>query len=123
MTRAELRIDGAPELARGLARVAGELGDLSEPGRESSERVAAHARVTAPRDTGFLASTIRAAAYPDVSVVNVDAPYAPFVHWGVPSRNMAARPFLTTALEADTAATLDTYTDHVNHLLARVEGI
>lgn len=123
MTRAELRVEGAPELARGLDRVASDIGDLSSPGREATDRVADRATATAPRDTGALAASIRTVVYPDVAAVEVGEPYAPFVHWGVPSRNIAARPFLTLALAAEESATMDAYTDYVQSLLDRVEGI
>lgn len=123
MTTAGLRVDGAPELARGLDHVADELGDMSGPGKDAADRVLERARGLAPVDTGELVSSLRSVAFPDAAEVEAGAAHAPFVHYGVPSRNIDANPFLTLALEAEESAITGAYTEHVQDLLDRVEGI
>lgn len=125
MTRAaaSLTLEGADNLSRGLARVADDVGDLSEPGNDAARGVLEAARQAAPVDTGELVSSIHAAAFPDYAEVSASAPHAPFVEYGVPSRNMAAQPFLSLALEAEESRVLDVYAAHVQGSLDRVEGI
>lgn len=123
MSKVGLTVEGAPELSRGLSRVADELGDLSTPGKDVADRVADRARSGAPVDTGALAASIRTVVYPDAATVEAGEPYAPFVHWGVPSRNIEAQPFLTLALEAEASPAIDAYAEYVQDLLDRVEGI
>jgi phage gpG-like protein len=120
VTETGLRVDGAEELSASLARAARDLDDLSVPADKGAGRVAERARATAPRLTGELAGSIAVAGG---GIVKATARHAPFVHWGVPSRNIPARPFLTLALQSEAERVVQEYETHVQDILDRVEGI
>jgi phage gpG-like protein len=119
VTETGLRVDGAEELSASLARAARDLADDSDAERKGAEKVAVRARGTMPRRTGYMAGS----TVVEGGMVKVTARYAPFVHWGAPSRNMPARPFLTLALQSETDRVVDEYETHVQDILDRVEGI
>lgn len=98
----DVRIQGAEELARALEKAGVNLSDLSKPNSEAAQLVTALARQLAPRRTGALAGTGTASSDGRKAVIvfgSATVDYAAPVHWGVPSRGLAARPFATDARE------------------------
>lgn len=111
-----LEIDGADTLARTADRAADQLGDLdATAGAEAATDLARTAAHNAPRRTGQLAASHRAAT----NQVVVTAPYAGFVHWG--TRHMRGRPWLTDTANRSTQW-IDTYRDELDQIVDHIEG-
>lgn len=107
-------VDGLQRLTQTLADAAA---DLDDPQVNAD---AAHQVLTAvdpPYRTGRLASTVRAEHTSDGFTLRAggpEAPYGAIVH--------ARDPFLTDALAAREQAVIDTYIDHLDHLVDQIQG-
>lgn len=80
------------KLAAQLVRIGDELTDLAEPNADAAATVLRG--VNPPRRTGQLAAAGRSDVSPNGWVLAYPIRYATFVHWGVPSRNQRAQPWL-----------------------------
>jgi hypothetical protein len=115
-------VEGAARLSRTLDHAADDLGKLDTANTRAPETVAAAARARAPRRTGTLAGSVRAESGEGMGRVVVDAPYAGYVEYGVPSHRIAARPFLAEAVEQTGPAVVDVYADDVARVVSQVKG-
>lgn len=106
--------DGATRLVSTLGAAATALADLEPVTETAGDLVLGAARV--PRDKGTLGASLGSVG----GVVTATARHARFVHWG--TRRMRARPFLTTAADAQADAIADLYTDHAAAALNLIEG-
>ena len=110
------RIEGADNLARTVDRAADRLEQIDQTaGPEAARSLAREAAQAAPRRTGRLASSHRAAA----GEVVVTARYAPYVHWG--TRYMRGRPWLTDTAQRSTSW-VDAYENDLDTLVDQIEG-
>jgi hypothetical protein len=117
-----LEVRGAAELVRTLHQAGADLGDLSAAGKRAGDLLVATARSRAPRRTGTLAASLSpVATTTGVRVASV-VRYASAVHWGVPSRNMAANPFLADAVGARQDTLVGYYLDQVQTAVDGVRG-
>lgn len=114
-------VEGGREAARALDRAAVELDDLdSTAGPSAAASVLVAAQWGAPRRTGLLASSGYVDEGDPVAVV-FGARYAPPVHYGVPSRNMAAQPFLTEAARRHETTVETIYAREVDKIARRAD--
>jgi hypothetical protein len=118
-----VEVRGAAQLGRTMHRAAVDLDHLDRADARTSNLVAAAARARAPRRTGALALSVRARPERSAAAVEATARYAGYVHNGVPSRGIPARPFLVRAAEATEAAWVTAYVADIDHVLSQVEGI
>lgn len=125
MARAVVEVEGARELRRTMKAAGEDLGDLKDANAEVAAYVAAAARGAAPSVSGRLAGSVRgnrAAASAVVKAGGAAVPYAGPIHWGWPSRNIAAHPFVAdTAAETEPHWT-ETYREAVQRILDRIKG-
>lgn len=119
----QVHIQGVEELAKALLDAGVSLGDLSKPNSEAAQLVTALARQLAPRRTGALAGTGTASGDGRKAVIvfgSAAVDYAAPVHWGVPSRGLAARPFATDAREKTEPQWTRTYEQALERLVREV---
>lgn len=93
-----LTLDGARELRAALDSTVDVLEDLTTVHDQVAQLVRMSAIPRVPVRTGRLAGSLTAAGTVSGAEVTTLVPYAHPVHGGVPSRGIAPRPFLTTAV-------------------------
>lgn len=121
---AGIEVEGAAELRRALKHFDGGLDALKEINHQAAEDVAEAARTRAPVRSGSLVGTIRAdrkTRSASVLAGRRKVPYAGPIHFGWPSRNITANPFLYDALDSRREAVAQAYTRGVGALVDRVE--
>lgn len=114
-----VRIEGASELRRALRDVAGGLADLKDAHREVGQIVADRATTIAPRRSGRLAGSVRAARQASGAIVRAgrsSLPYAGVIHFGWPAHNIEPQPFLYDALDDRRNQVIDAYERRINAL-------
>jgi hypothetical protein len=127
VTRAPVvQVEGARELRKALKKAGEDLGDLKALNAAIGNVVVAAARGKAPTRTGALAGSLRSANI--VGGVTVRAgsagvPYAGPIHWGWPSRNIKAQPFVVEAAQTTEAEWVAMYEAEVDRILEKVEGL
>lgn len=117
-----VEVEGADEAQRALERAAVEVEQLDpDASRAGAELVLEAATSTAPRRTGALASSGHLRVDGRVVEAVFGARYARPVHGGVPSRNMAANPFLTAAAARVEARVVEVYERAVDKIVDRAD--
>lgn len=120
-----VEVRGAKELRKSLKRAGDDLGDLKDVHQAVGNLVVSTASGMAPRRSGALAGSIRAAraaAGVTIRAGSARIPYAGPIHWGWPARNIAANPFLSNAATSTETAWVALYEDELNKIIDRVEG-
>lgn len=113
---ADLKVDAELDrLARELREAGHSLSDLEAANAEAGRVVLTASRP--PRASGQLDASLTADASAQGVTWASTARYWTFVHWGAPRRNMAARPWFLQALQADQAAVVAVYSQHVTDSL------
>jgi hypothetical protein len=119
------RVEGLDRLVRTLNKAQVDLSDLKDAHAAVGRIVAADAQARAPRRTGRLAGSIRAsrqARRAQVVAGGAKVLYAPAIHWGWPSRGIAANPFLSDAAQATESQWVPLYRQDVQAALDKVKG-
>jgi hypothetical protein len=119
-------VDGARRLVRTLREFGEGLDDLKDANAAVSALVAKAASDRAPRRSGALAASVRGSRQAAKAVVRVGSakvPYAGPIHWGWPKRGIPRRPFVLDAAAATQAEWLGEYTDNIQRLADKVEGV
>lgn len=120
-----LRIEGLNELVRTMRKAGQDMEDLKDAHARAGEIVARAAEAMAPRRSGKLAGTIRAARQvrrARVQAGRASVPYAAPIHWGWPARNIEANPFLSEAARATEPQWRVEYERAVQDALDKVRG-
>ncbi|MGG7466044.1 hypothetical protein [Plantibacter sp. YIM 135347] len=97
-----VRVEGLRKTVRALEKSGADASDMRELMHAIGNIVVRAA--SPPVLDGTLAGTIRAGKGKTKAVVRAGgarAPYAGVIHYGYPARNLAARPFLSIALQAE----------------------
>jgi len=91
--------EGDEELVRAMHAAQERLRDMTAQYAFTGKVIVAAARRKAPKQTGRLAGSLRAA--PEGQQVQVGSPlvYAPVIHYGWPAHNIEPQPFLDEAAE------------------------
>jgi hypothetical protein len=118
MEAGKVEIEGGDQLARGLKKVADELGQLDQEADAVGKLILAAAKARAPVRTGQLAASGTSKG----SGVTFSAPYAPPIHWGWAMRGIQPNPFAWAAAERTEPAWLGVYTDMIQDDLDKVKG-
>ena len=117
---------GEKELKRALRNSATGKAELKAAHKEAAEVIEKAARPDVPRRTGKLQASLRSSGTLSAGVVRAGGKggvdYAPFVHFGVPSKGMAPQPFLYDAADHRRQAVLDVFRNATIKRLAR-EGL
>jgi hypothetical protein len=136
VARFGVRVVGANRLARTLRAADMDVKVMSRINKQAASTVAAAARPTAPVGVktrksrkryrpGKLAKTIRAGATLRAGVVRAGGgrvPYANVIHWGWPSRNIRARPWLSDAAVRTEPVWVKQYEQHMKDVVKQVKG-
>lgn len=120
---AGIQVEGMNTLRRTLRRAAADLDDLTDAHTRAATITARAASSLAPRRTGALASSLRPSGAATEARVVSSLRYATPVHAGVPSRNIPARPFLTTAAADTQSRWLTVYEAALEQAIQKVRGI
>lgn len=120
MSKESVQLVGAERCQATLGLAAERLDHLDHAAASSSRVVAAAGAMKAPRRTGRLAMSVRAAPDGGTAIAQTSLVYAPYVHWG--TRHMRARPFLTDAARQTQPVVLRLYTADADRALGVVKG-
>lgn len=123
--RPAITVEGAAKLRRELKRAGLSVQDLKDAHRAIAEDVADTAAPNAPRRTGRLARTTRAAGTASAAIVRVgraSVPYAGPIHWGHESRGITAQPWIAEAAERRFDHAQDVVLDALQAIIRTVEG-
>lgn len=121
-----VRVEGAARLRRTLRKAGHDLAQLKAAHKEAATIAADKARQDAPRQSGDLAGTIRAAGTNTAAIVRAGfkaIPYGPVIHWGWPGHNITANPFLTEAAQETEPQWFAVYDQALDQALSQVKGI
>lgn len=113
----QVSIAGERELRRALRGVEGGIADMKAVHLEAAETV--RDAVDAPRESGDLAGTVRAAGQAKGAVVRAGkkaVPYAGVVHFGWPERNIEPQPYLYEALDDRRTEVISLYEERIDSL-------
>jgi HK97 gp10 family phage protein len=124
MAGATVETQGFDTLASTLNGAGRELKSMPEANAKAGDVIASAARSRAPRRTGALAATVRAAPDRDGSTITAGEPprvgYALFVEYG--TGNMRAEPYMWPAIEESQGKWLKEYQSSVDETLGKVHG-
>lgn len=131
MARANVEVRGARQLTASLRRAGMDMQQLKDAHKRAAEIVANAARAGAPRRTGALAATVRAAGTARAGIVRAGfrrTPYAGPNNWGWPSGsgprgNFSGTNFITDAAKATEPAWVPVYLQDLENIIDKVKGI
>lgn len=121
-----IKVEGLNELIRSMRKAGLDLTELKDAHHRAGEIVANYAETIAPRRSGRLAGTIRAAKQvrrARVQVGRASVPYAGPIHWGWPARHIAANPFLSEAAQRSEPVWRPVYQHAIEDALAKIKGV
>ena len=121
---ADVRIEGARELARSLRAVdKGLPKEMARIHKRVAEPVADKARAKAPKRTGRLASSIKAYGTQRAAAIGAGArlpPYAGVIEYGWPRHRIVGKHYLTSALHESQGSMLATYEIELDDFIGSV---
>lgn len=120
-----IEVEGARQLRASLKRAGLDVQDLKNAHRAVAELVKDRAAPKAPRRTGALARSLRAAGTQREAIVRAGGarvPYANPIHWGWPRRHIAAQRFISDAVLANEDPALDIYLHALESIIDKIEG-
>lgn len=120
-----IRVEGLNMLVRTMRKAGKDLDDLKDAHAKAGAIVANYAADIAPRRSGKLAGSIRAAKQvrrARVQAGRASVPYAAPIHWGWPRRGIEANPFLSHAAQATEPTWRPAYERAVQEALDKVKG-
>lgn len=115
--RITVHVEGARELRAALKRAGADLADLTRTNRRVSSTVTAAALKAAPRKSGKLAGSIKAAATRTRASVRSRLVYAGVIHWGWPRRRIRSQPFVQAAAKATEPTWRRTYEADIRRII------
>lgn len=122
----QVRVEGARQLRSTLRKAGADMKDLSAAHREVAGIVADRARPATPHRTGRLAKSVRAGGTQKAAVIRAGRgrgfPYAEPIHWGWPSRKIAAQPWISEAAAESEPVWVAVYSERISDLLRSVRG-
>lgn len=117
----QVTVQGDETLRRTLAAAADDLEHLDQS--DSARLVQSRAQARAPKRSGTLARSLVAKDLgKGHAVVVSDLIYAPVIHYGWAARNIAAQPFLVTALDDSTRLVEANSLRETQRILSHVRG-
>lgn len=119
-----LDVPGLRQLRRDLKRLGDDLADLKDTNQQVGDLVAVEAATRAPRRSGRLAGTGRAARAVGRATVTFGGGtvrYAGVIHHGWAERNITAQPFAYEAADATRPEWLALYQAGINAQIAKLD--
>jgi hypothetical protein len=117
-----VQVLGLDRLRFTLEAASERIEDLSQPAEKTSAFLASRGRADAPRRTGRLAASVRAAPDRNDAVVTSGLAYSNRTHWGYRRYRQAAQPWLAEGARNTEGAYLDYYEERVASVMRAVKG-
>lgn len=124
MTTPGVKVEGAKELRKALKQFEDGTRDLKGAHLEAAQVVERRGVQLAPRRSGALAGSGRSSGQAAGGVVRfgrASVDYAPYVIFGVPSRNIAPQPFIYDALDDRATQVVEVYEAAVDKLITKYD--
>lgn len=120
-----LNVEGGRKLRAALKAAGDDLADMTAAHKRITDIVIGTAGGKVPRRSGRLASSVRGSGTKTASVVRAGGarvPYAGPIHWGWPTRNISAQPFLVDAARATEPQWTAVYLEDLQAILDKHAG-
>jgi hypothetical protein len=120
-----VEVEGLRTLRRTLKAAGLSVQDLKDAHADVAALVVRAAAPNAPRRTGALAASTRGSGTQGAAVVRAgraSVPYAGPIHWGWPSRHIAAQPWLWNAAVNSREQWVGTYLHALEQIIDKIEG-
>jgi hypothetical protein len=124
--RPAVEVEGLRQLRRSLKAAGLSLQDLKDAHAQVAQLVVRAAAPRAPRRTGRLVATDRAAGTQTAAIVRAgraSVPYAGPIHWGWPARHIPAQPWLYDAAVQSREEWTGLYLHALEDIIDKVEGV
>lgn len=131
MVYSGVQIEGMRNLRSTLRKSGDDLTELKGVNAAAAGVAAGKAHSWAPVKSGKLASTVRSSGTKTAGIVragnnrksSTGVPYSGPIHWGWPSRNIKANPFLSYSAQATEPSWIKLYEDYLDKTLGKIKGI
>lgn len=131
MVYAGVQIEGMRSLRSTLRKAGDDLTELKGVNAAAAGIAAGRAQGWAPVRSGALAASVRSSGTKTAGIVRSGnnrksasgVPYAGPIHWGWPSRNIKANPFLSYSAQATEPTWIKLYTDYLDETIGKIKGI
>lgn len=120
-----VEVEGLRTLRASLKAAGLSVDDLKDAHAQVAQLVVRVAAPNAPRRTGALAASTRGSGTQGAAVVRAGksaVPYAGPIHWGWPSRHIAANPWLWNAAVNSREQWTGTYLHALEAIIDKIEG-
>lgn len=120
-----VEVEGLRTLRASLKAAGLSVDDLKDAHAQVAQLVVRAAAPNAPRRTGALAASTRGSGTQGAAVVRAGksaVPYAGPIHWGWPSRHIAANPWLWNAAVNSREQWTGTYLHALEAIIDKIEG-
>lgn len=126
-----VKLEGMRNLRRTMRAAGDDLGELKKINASAAGIAADRAKGWAPVVSGRLAASVRSSGTKTAGIVRAGnnrktasgVPYAAPIHWGWPSRNIKANPFLSYSAQATEPRWIRLYEDYIDKTLGKIKGI
>ena len=118
-----VEVEGLRDLRKALKTANVGFADLKAAGLEAAQPVLEQSKTLVPVLSGALEQSLRAAGQARGAVVRAgfkSVPYAGVIHFGSPSRNIPARPYLYDALDRRQSEVVAIYEKRVNDIAKKI---
>ena len=122
MPEASIKIEGLDTFVSTMAKAQQALQELGAAHQAASALIASAVAAAAPRRSGRLAGSVRAAGGRSGAAVDVTAPYSGPIEWGWPSRHIDGTHFAMNAARATEPQWIKFYEADVQKALDEVKG-
>lgn len=131
MVYSGVQIEGMRTLRSTLRKSGDDLTELKGVNAAAAGIAAGRAKSWAPVRSGALASSVRSSGTKTAGIVRTGnnrksasgVPYAGPIHWGWPSRNIKANPFLSYSAQSTEPTWIKLYTDYLDKTIGKIKGI
>lgn len=120
-----VEVEGARQLRKTLRAAGDDLADLKDANQRAADIAVTAAKAGAPRRSGALAGDIRASGTKTAGIIRAGRkkiPYAGAVHWGWPSRGIAAQPYMAEGAQRTESIWVPLYQQLMDDALKKVKG-
>jgi len=121
----DVQVIGADRLAATMHAAGRSLADMTDVNRRTAAGMANVSRSRAPRRTGRLAASTRAAATRSQATVTAGGPgvpYAGVIHFGWPGHNIRPQPWLYATLRASEPAAVAAVDARIGQIMSKIHG-
>lgn len=118
-----VKVEGARRLRATMKRAGADLGQMSEAHQKVGQIVISAAAPMTPRETGRLATSLRASRTRASAVVRSNLVYAGVQEFGWPAHGIEEHAFVRGGAKRSEPVWLNAYLDAINKALKQVKGV